>query len=112
VSPAAATPTPVFRALADPTRRALLDLLLGGDRTVAELTDRFDMTQPAISQHLKVLREAGLVEHTREGREHVYRVTPGPLEAVAAWAGKYRAFRDPSGHAWGLMSTGPKRKRT
>jgi DNA-binding transcriptional ArsR family regulator len=76
---------------------------------VAELTDQFDMTQPAISQHLKVLRDAGLVEHTREGREHVYRVTPGPMEAVAAWAEKYRAFQDPSGHVWGVRSSRRKR---
>jgi DNA-binding transcriptional ArsR family regulator len=82
----------VFRAIADPTRRALLDLLLDGERPVKALQVEFGMTQPAISQHLRVLRVAGLVEHRRVGREHRYRMRPAPLLEVAAWMAQYEDF--------------------
>ncbi len=82
----------VFRAIADPTRRAILDLLLEGERPVKALQIEFSMTQPAISQHLRVLRGAGLVVHRRVGREHRYRMSPAPLLEVAAWMAQYEDF--------------------
>jgi DNA-binding transcriptional ArsR family regulator len=82
----------VFRAVADPTRRALLDLLADRERSVADLAEPFDMSLPAISQHLKVLREAGLVARRREGRRRLYRLEPRPLRAVSEWVEHYERF--------------------
>ena len=81
-----------FRAIADPTRRAVLDLLSLGERPVGDLARSFDMTQPALSQHLRVLREAGLVSQRRMGRERVYRIRAAQLKAVADWIGPYERF--------------------
>lgn len=100
VTQSAAPSAEVFRAVADPTRRAILDLLLESDRSVSELAGPFKMSQPAISQHLKVLREAGLVADKRAGRQRIYRLDSGPLADVYSWAARYVA--DPSGHVWGL----------
>jgi DNA-binding transcriptional ArsR family regulator len=83
----------VFRTISHPTRRALLDRLAHeGEQPVHRLGEPFDVSQPALSQHLRVLREAGLVEARREGRERVYRLTPGPLREVAAWLEPYARF--------------------
>lgn len=90
----------MFRAVADPTRRALLDLLLERERSVNELRVRFCVSQPAISQHLGILRRAGLVKSRREGRRRLYQVEAKPIEDVYRWAGKYKQFFDPAGHAW------------
>lgn len=76
----------VFQAIADPTRRQLLEMLGESERTVQEMADRFDITLSAISQHLRVLRLAGLVSEERRGRQRVYRLNPEPLEEVHAWA--------------------------
>ena len=92
----------VFRAIADPTRRALLDCLLRSDRSVNELVGPFKMTRPAVSQHLRILREAGLVRAKRAGRRHVYRLDPRPLRSVFEWSQRY--FTDPSGHVWAVRS--------
>jgi DNA-binding transcriptional ArsR family regulator len=81
-----------FRAIADPTRRAVLDLLSERERKVNDLVARFRMTQPAMSQHLRVLRQAGLVTHRRAGRERIYRIRPDPLRPVADWVGPYERF--------------------
>lgn len=81
-----------FRAIADPTRRAVLDLLSEGERPVNDLVGRFRMTQPAISQHLRVLRRAGLVAQRRAGRERLYRIRPMELKPVADWVGQYERF--------------------
>lgn len=81
-----------FRAIADPTRRAVLDLLSEGERKVNDLVGRFRMTQPAMSQHLRVLRRAGLVTHRRAGRERIYRIRPVELKPVADWVGPYERF--------------------
>jgi len=81
--------TDVFRAIADPTRRALLDLLRTGDRTVNELAEPFDMSRPAISQHLRLLLEARLVAVRKEGRQRRYRLNTSPIGRVARWAGKF-----------------------
>jgi len=90
----------VFRAVADPTRRALLDLLLGREHSVNELRAQFKMSQPAISQHLRVLRRAGLVRAHREGRRRLYQLEAKPIESIYRWAATYKMFFDPQRHAW------------
>ena len=82
----------VFHAVADPTRRAILDRLRGGGVAVAELAAGFDMSRPAVSKHLRVLREARLVREERDGRQRVYRLSPGPLRDVSHWVESYRSF--------------------
>ena len=75
----------VFRAIADPTRRALLDRLRGGAAPVKDLASEFSQSRPAISKHLRVLRDARLVREQRVGRERVYEMDPMPLQRVAGW---------------------------
>jgi DNA-binding transcriptional ArsR family regulator len=87
-----AASTDVFRAVADPTRRAILDRLRGGPARVSALAADFAQSRPAISKHLKVLRDARLVHETRAGRERFYRLDPVPLQRVAGWIEGYRAF--------------------
>lgn len=82
----------VYQAIADPTRRQLLDLLGGGEQPVNSLTQPFAMSRPAISQHLRVLREVGLVEEHRVGRERRYRLCAGPLREVYDWVAHYDRF--------------------
>ena len=84
----------VFRAIADPTRRALLDMLLKEKYPALKLCEQFKLTQPAISQHLKVLRQAGLVRERREGRQRIYEIEAGPLRAVQDWMNHYEQFWD------------------
>src|SRR5215471_12276637 len=82
----------VFHAISDPTRRALIDLLADREQPVNSLCGKFDMTQPAISQHLRVLRLAGLVDERRDGRQRIYRLNPGPLKEIADWVNQYEQF--------------------
>lgn len=82
----------VFRALADPSRRAIYEALAGGEAPVQDLTARFDLSQPAVSQHLAALKDAGLVEARREGRRVYYRVAPRGLAPLVDWMAHYRAF--------------------
>lgn len=82
----------VYRAISDPTRRQILDLLATSERPVGELAAPFAMSQPAISQHLRVLREAGLVAERRVGRQRRYRLNPEPLKEVATWVAQYERF--------------------
>jgi DNA-binding transcriptional ArsR family regulator len=82
----------VFQAIADPTRRRLLDLLSGGEQPVAELARQFDVTLSAISQQMRVLRETELVTVRPAGRERVYRLNPERLKEVAEWIGHYERF--------------------
>ena len=79
-----------FAALADPTRRAILVRLSGGEATVGELAAPFDLSLPAISKHLKVLQRAGLVEQGRHAQWRPCRLKPEPLRDVADWIGQYR----------------------
>jgi DNA-binding transcriptional ArsR family regulator len=79
-----------FAALADPTRRAILARLAQGDASVKVLSEPFDLTQPAISKHLRVLERAGLVERGREAQWRPRRLRAGPLRDVAAWLEYYR----------------------
>ena len=82
----------VFRALADPTRRAVFEQLAAREMSVSALKAGFEVSQPAISQHLAALRGAGLVRERREGRFAYYSVDPVGLDALAAWVDRYRAF--------------------
>lgn len=82
----------VYQAIADPTRRQLLDLLGGGEQPVNYLARPFGVSRPAISQHLRVLREVGLVEERRVGRERRYRLCAEPLREVYDWVAHYDRF--------------------
>ena len=82
----------VFRAIADPTRRAILDRLRAGPARAGSLAADFKQSRPAISKHLRVLREARLVVDEAIGRERFYRVDPLPLQKVAGWLEGYRTF--------------------
>jgi DNA-binding transcriptional ArsR family regulator len=82
----------VFRAIADPTRRAMLDRLRAGPAPVNALASDFHQTRPAISKHLRVLREARLVTEQRSGRHRLYELQPQQLQQVAGWVEGYRAF--------------------
>ena len=77
-------------ALADPTRRELVDLLARGELAAGELAGRFPVSRPAISRHLRVLREAGLVRVRTEGRRRLYALDPGPLRELDDWLERYR----------------------
>jgi len=81
-----------FQALADPTRRAVLDLLRGGSQPVGRIAEAFPVSRPAISKHLRVLRQAKLVGEQRVGRHRFCHLTPQPLKEVDEWLGQYRAF--------------------
>lgn len=82
----------VFRALSDPTRRAVLDRLLTGEKNATELREGLDISQPAVSQHIAVLRSAALVRETRVGRHVNYSVNPDGLKPLFDWLTRYRAF--------------------
>ena len=97
-----AVKTDVYRAIADPTRRAILDLLAVSEHSVKELTASFPMTQQAVSQHLSELHAAKLVTSRRVHRENRYRLTPAPLRSVAVWVNGFRHFADPPGHQWAI----------
>lgn len=79
-------------ALADPTRRRIVELLAERDRTAGELVDEFDVSAPAISQHLNVLREAGLVTTRAEGPSRIQALNPAGLDEIHAWLDRTRAF--------------------
>jgi DNA-binding transcriptional ArsR family regulator len=81
-----------FHALADGTRRTILDRLQSGPASVGELVKRFAMTQPAVSQHLRVLREAGLVRVEARGRQRVYRLEAEALQPAFDWVAQYQRF--------------------
>jgi DNA-binding transcriptional ArsR family regulator len=79
-----------FEVLGEPRRREILDLLRAAERPVGELVDRLALTQPAVSKHLKVLRDAGLVEARVDAQRRVYRLRPEPLAELDAWLAPYR----------------------
>jgi DNA-binding transcriptional ArsR family regulator len=81
-----------FHALADPTRRAVLDLLRRGAQPAGNIAEAFPVSRPAISRHLRQLRKARLVVETRSGRHRVYQLNAEPLKAVSAWVEQYRQF--------------------
>jgi DNA-binding transcriptional ArsR family regulator len=82
----------VFRALADPTRRAILARLTSGECTVGELAEPFEMSLPAVSKHLNVLEDAGLLVRERDGRIRRCHLDPLPMRAAADWIETYRTF--------------------
>ena len=82
----------IFRALADPTRRAVFERLAGGEMSVSELRTGMTVSQPAVSQHLAVLRGAGLVVERRAGRNAFYRADPQGLAPLLSWIERYRTF--------------------
>lgn len=81
-----------FQALADPTRRAVLDLLRRGNQPAGQIAGAFPVSRPAISKHLRLLRRAHLVSERREGRHRVYQLNAEPLRAVDSWLNQYRMF--------------------
>jgi DNA-binding transcriptional ArsR family regulator len=85
-----------FAALADPTRRAILARLVSGEATVTELAEPFDMAQPSISKHLKVLERAGLISRGRAAQTRPCRLEPEPLRQVEQWIDMYRSLWDES----------------
>ena len=82
----------IFQALADPSRRAIFEALARGEVAVKDLTARFDISQPAVSQHLAALKDAGLVNSRREGRCVYYRVESRGMKPLVDWMAHYRAF--------------------
>ena len=82
--------TATFEVLAEPVRRRILDDVRDGERSVGELVERLHMSQPGVSKHLRVLREAGLVEVRRDAQRRLYRLRPEPLAEVDAWLAPYR----------------------
>jgi DNA-binding transcriptional ArsR family regulator len=89
---AAAAEHKIFQALADPSRRAIFESLMRREAAVKELTARFDISQPAVSQHLANLKEAGLVNARRDGRHVYYRVQPRGIKPLIDWIAHYRVF--------------------
>jgi DNA-binding transcriptional ArsR family regulator len=86
----------VFAALADPTRRAILAELTGGDATVTQLTAPLPISMPAVSRHLKVLEGAGLISRSREGKQQPSHLEAVPLREAAVWIERFRGFWDAS----------------
>jgi DNA-binding transcriptional ArsR family regulator len=96
INVAAARLDATFAALADPTRRAILARLASGSATVNELAQPFELTQPAISKHLKVLERAGLISRNRDGQRRPSRLEPARLAEASAWLEQYREFWEAS----------------
>jgi len=84
----------VFGAISHPARRRMLDLLVDGDRPVNAIAANFEMSRPAVSQHLRILLDAGLVTEQRYGRERRYRLAPERLAPVRDWISHYERFWD------------------
>ena len=82
----------VFAALADPSRRAIAERLCEGEASVTELAEPFDVTLPAILKHLRVLEDAGMLEHRKAGRVRYCRLVPGAFDEAEQWLGYYRRF--------------------
>lgn len=101
----------VFSALSDPTRRAILARLAYGEAPVLELARPFDISQPAISRHLKVLEQAGLIERRREAQRRLCRLIARPLEEAARWLEDYRQSRADGGASDPQKPPGKKRKK-
>jgi DNA-binding transcriptional ArsR family regulator len=82
----------VFEIIAEPNRRAILSLLVSSQHSVGEIERQLRMPQPAVSKHLRVLREAGFVESTVDAQRRLYRLKPEPLQEVDAWLAPFRRF--------------------
>lgn len=84
----------VYRALADPTRRAILSGLLKGEQSVNRIAGQFAVSRPAVSKHLRLLKDADLVSEVKRGKEHFYALNPEPLREVDRWLEEYRSMWD------------------
>ena len=82
----------VFEVIAEPNRRAILSLLAASEQSVGEIERQLHMPQPAVSKHLRVLRDAGFVESTVDAQRRLYRLKPGPLREIDAWLAQFRRF--------------------
>jgi DNA-binding transcriptional ArsR family regulator len=82
----------VFEIIAEPNRRAILSLLVSSEQSVGEIERRLGMSQPTVSKHLRVLRDAGFVESTVDAQRRLYRLRPEPLQEIDAWLGQFRRF--------------------
>ncbi len=82
----------VFEIIAEPNRRAILSLLVLSQQSVGEIERQLHMSQPTVSKHLRVLREAGFVESTVDAQRRLYRLKPGPLQEIDAWLAQFRRF--------------------
>jgi len=82
----------VFEIIAEPNRRAILSLLASSEQTVGEIERQLEMSQPTVSKHLRVLREAGFVEATVDAQRRLYRLNPEPLQELDAWLAQFRRF--------------------
>jgi DNA-binding transcriptional ArsR family regulator len=82
----------VFEVIAEPSRRAILSLLVSSEQSVGEIERQLDMPQPTVSKHLRVLREAGFVESAVDAQRRLYRLKPEPLQEVDAWLAPFRRF--------------------
>jgi DNA-binding transcriptional ArsR family regulator len=81
-----------FTVLAEPSRRAILTLLASGERSVGDLESALNLSQPSVSKHLRVLRDAGFVVATIDAQRRVYRIRPEPLQEVDAWMAPFRRY--------------------
>ena len=102
----------VFGALADPTRRAILECLRSGGRTAGAVADQFKISWPAVSRHLRVLKAAGLIWETRDGRSRYYEINPQALFPVSAWLHQFSAHTKPSPSPVSLIPGGIGREST
>lgn len=84
-----------FVALADPTRRRIIESLAAGERSFGELAEQFEMSRPAVSQHLKVLRDVGIVAARAQAQRRIYRLSDKGLEEIDAWLARVRAYWTP-----------------
>jgi DNA-binding transcriptional ArsR family regulator len=105
-----------FEVLAEPNRRRILDLLQASECPVGELVERLDLSQPAVSKHLRILREAGLVEVRADAQRRLYRVQPEPLRALDEWLAPYRrmwaaSLDDLEQHLDAITDTGKRKDR-
>lgn len=105
----------VLAALADPVRREIVELLAGGEASAGAIAARFPVSRPAVSRHLRVLREAGLVSAAERGRERVYVLERGPLVELEGWLAGLRTFPGPAGRLDALdteLHRGRRRRRS
>ncbi len=89
-----ASAQPIFRALADPTRREIISMLAAGARPIGDITDAFDITRPAIAKHLRILEQGGLITVEVKGRERINRLNPQALKTASDWLNYFEAFWD------------------
>ena len=107
----------VFEVIAEPNRRAILSLLVSSQQSVGEIEHQLRMTQPAVSKHLRVLREAGFVESTVDAQRRLYRLKPEPLQELDAWLAQFRRFWSAhidalERHLDRMDKSGPTKKKT